>query len=364
MEGAITADASNFCINGNVATNGTIVSSGNININGTKTENANERLIFIFDKIEETYFSNNDVIEISENYILEETNININTATDVDGETKLTGNININTALKATDNIILDGDVKNTNNSIICTKYGDILIDSQNVTLNGLIYAPFGDVIITAQNLNLNNVIIISNTITFHCPNVNANSGTDVAKFVGNISGFVDISYSEWQYLPDSNADGIPDFIDDFSNWQFLIDTDSDILPDCIEEYLATDSTNADTDNDGLPDSYEFFMTGSDYLLYDTLGEGLSDSEYDFDEDNLSNFEEYSYNTSPLHPDSDGDSLLDYDEINIHKTNPLMQDTDDDGVLDCDENIYQNLNYYEYDFNSPEILRKLPSLKV
>lgn len=40
-KGAITVNAGNFCVNGNVATNGTIVSSGNMNINGTKTEKAN-----------------------------------------------------------------------------------------------------------------------------------------------------------------------------------------------------------------------------------------------------------------------------------------------------------------------------------
>ena len=39
-----------------MAANGTIVSSGNININGTKTENADEAMIFIFDKIDSKYF--------------------------------------------------------------------------------------------------------------------------------------------------------------------------------------------------------------------------------------------------------------------------------------------------------------------
>lgn len=38
-EGAITVNAGNFCVNGDVASNGTIVSSGNMNVNGTKTEN-------------------------------------------------------------------------------------------------------------------------------------------------------------------------------------------------------------------------------------------------------------------------------------------------------------------------------------
>lgn len=50
-EGAITIDANNICINGNIATNGTIVTStNNFNVNGTKTENANEEMFYFFKK--------------------------------------------------------------------------------------------------------------------------------------------------------------------------------------------------------------------------------------------------------------------------------------------------------------------------
>lgn len=72
-EGAITANASNFCVNGSVATNGTIVSSGNFNVNGIKTEHAGESMIYIPAKIETQYFSGNNVNKISEDYVLEET---------------------------------------------------------------------------------------------------------------------------------------------------------------------------------------------------------------------------------------------------------------------------------------------------
>ena len=81
--GAITVNAGNFCVNGNVATNGSIVSSGNMNINGTKTENADESIIFIFDKIENQYFSSLNVEEHNEDYTLDELNININVPTEV-----------------------------------------------------------------------------------------------------------------------------------------------------------------------------------------------------------------------------------------------------------------------------------------
>lgn len=76
-EGAITTTASNFSVNGNVATNGTISAAGNMNINGTKTENAGLDMIYIFDKIDTKYFSCNNVEEHTEDYVLDALNINI-----------------------------------------------------------------------------------------------------------------------------------------------------------------------------------------------------------------------------------------------------------------------------------------------
>lgn len=365
--GAITANASNFCVNGSVATNGTIAASGNFNVNGIQTEYAGENMIYILAKIEKQYFLGNNVNEIQEDYILEETNININQATEVNGDVSLTGNININNAFMAIGDILFDGDVKNSNNSVIFSKYGNIVINSQNVNLNGLVYAPFGEVVVTGQNLNLNSVIIIANKITFNCPNVNANTSNEMAKFVGNVSEIFHIPYSEWGYLPDSDGDGIPDFINDFSNWQYLIDTDGDWLPDCIEEYLGSDINLVDSDGDELPDGYEFFIVGTDQNVYDTLGEGLSDGEYDFDEDGLSNIKEYEIGTHPSEADCDSDCLTDGEEVNVYGTDPLkadsdgeglpdgdeivlgtspfLQDTDGDAILDCDEKIMQEYTY-------------------
>lgn len=91
-EGAITINANNFCVNGSVATNGTIVSDGIVNVNGTKSENANESMVYIFDKIDTSYFSGTNIEEYSEDYILEELNININTPTEVEGSATLTEN--------------------------------------------------------------------------------------------------------------------------------------------------------------------------------------------------------------------------------------------------------------------------------
>ena len=302
---------------------------------------------------------------------MEETNININEATEVNGDVSLTGNININNAFMAVGDIVFDGDVKNSNNSVIFSKYGDIVIDSQNVNLNGLVYAPFGEVVVTGQNLNLNSVIIIANKITFNCPNVNANTSNEMAKFVGNVSEKFHIPYAEWGYLQDSDGDGIPDFIADYENWQYLIDTDGDWLPDCVEEFLGSDMNMFDTDGDELPDGYEFFVTVTDCTLYDSLGEGLSDGEYDFDEDGLNNKTEYNigtrpdekdydydglndgnevncYGTDPMKSDTDGEGLKDGDEI-VLGTSPLVQDTDGNGILDCDEKFTQKYVYEEGD---------------
>lgn len=336
-EGAITVNAGNFCINGNVATNGTIVSSGNMNVNGTKTENAGFDMTYIFDKIDTKYFSGNNVEEHTEDYVLDELNININTPTEVFGEAELTGNININTALKAFEDVTLNGEVKNTNDSVIFSKYGDIVIDSTNVNLNGLVYAPFGSVEVKAMNLNLNNVVIIADSIVLDCPNVNANYSTNAADFVGTVSDPLNIPKDEWQYMKDENENGLPDFFEDFDNWSKLADTDGDGLPDSVEEYLGSDPDNTDTDGDGLNDYYEVFGTYTDPTKADSDENGVNDGDEDFDEDGLTNLEEFLNNTYPYIDDSDNDGLSDGDEVNKYGTDPLVADTDGDGLDDGDE---------------------------
>ena len=92
------------------------------------------------------------------------------------------------TFFKALDDISLSGDVENTDNSVIFSQYGNIVMDSQNVNLNGLVYAPNGYVDITAQNLNMNSVVIIADSIVINCPNLNANYSSNVAEFVGTTS--------------------------------------------------------------------------------------------------------------------------------------------------------------------------------
>lgn len=44
---AVTIDADSFCANGNIAANAEIVSDASMNINGTKTEYAGEKMIYI-----------------------------------------------------------------------------------------------------------------------------------------------------------------------------------------------------------------------------------------------------------------------------------------------------------------------------
>lgn len=339
-DGAITVNAGNFCVNGNVATNGTIVSSGNININGTRTEQATESMIYILDKIDTRYFSGSNIDEHEDDYSLEELNINISNPTEVHGEATLTGNININSALKALEDVNLYGEVKNTNDSVIFSKYGDIVIDSQNVNLNGLVYAPFGNVTVNAQNLNLNNVVIIAQSIVLTCPNVNANNSSSMSSFVGSESELLDIPYDEWEYMKDENKNGFPDFFEDSNNWSLLKDLDGDKLPDCVEVFIGSEPTNVDTDNDGIDDYYEVFVLFTDPTLEDSDENGISDYDEDFDEDLLINGQEYLLKTDPWNNDSDYDDISDGDEVNMHHTDPMNKDTDNDKLEDSDEFLF------------------------
>ena len=190
-EGALTINSNTVCINGNIATNGTISTTAQyFNVNGMRKENAQEEVKLFFNKINESYFASH-VDTYFEDYFLEDTNINVNIPIEAAGDIGLTGNINITSGIKALNDVNLGGNVENTQDSVICAETGDITINTDNVNLNGLVYAPNGSVNITAQNLNINSVIIIADTITINCPNLNANYNSQMAEFIGNESELV-----------------------------------------------------------------------------------------------------------------------------------------------------------------------------
>jgi hypothetical protein len=80
----------------------------------------------------------------------------------------------------------------------------------------------------------------------------------------------------------------------------------------------------ADLDGDGLDDNWERSVFGN---LVET-GAG------DFDNDGLTNLQEYNLSTDPKDADSDDDNLTDGVEVNLHTTNPRAADTDLDGLGD------------------------------
>ncbi|GHV48679.1 hypothetical protein FACS189499_08600 [Clostridia bacterium] len=140
----------------------------------------------------------------------------------------------------------------------------------------------------------------------------------------------------------------------DKSEIDYETDTDSDGLPDFYEELLGTDPENPDTDGDGLPDGYEALFLGTNPTLADTNSNGVSDANEDFDNDNLSNIQEFQLETNPLSDDTDEDGLKDGDEINTHLTDPKNHDTDGDGILDGDESAL-GFNPTLYDTNGDGI---------
>lgn len=101
-----------------------------------------------------------------------------------------------------------------------------------------------------------------------------------------------------------------------------------------------------DSDGDGLPDAWEI----AHMLDPDDNGENPNNNGVpgnpdngpmgDPDDDGLTNLEEFEARTDPRNPDSDGDTLLDGDEVHgtagmRPPTNPLSPDTDSDGLDDA-----------------------------
>ena len=99
---------------------------------------------------------------------------------------------------------------------------------------------------------------------------------------------------------------------------------------------IIKDPTSLDTDGDQILDLDEILLTGTDPTAADTDQDGTDDGFEDPDEDGLINFEELTLGTDPLLSDTDGDLLDDKAEVD-GGTDPLKQDTDDDGSTDESE---------------------------
>ena len=89
----------------------------------------------------------------------------------------------------------------------------------------------------------------------------------------------------------------------------------------------------ADEDGDTVPNGSDNcpLLPNTDQL--DTDGDGLGNlCDNDDDNDRLSDFDEFFAGTDPLNPDTDGDGLLDGEEVSTYFTNPLVADTDGDSL--------------------------------
>jgi hypothetical protein len=119
--------------------------------------------------------------------------------------------------------------------------------------------------------------------------------------------------------------------------------------------FFAAGNPGLDTDSDGLTDAMEFFLTGTDPTLRDTLGDGLGDGtriltyglsagSADSDGDGLSDAYEIAAGLNPNSADSDGDGLSDYAETVTYfgYTSPTNADVDRDGLNDYAEIITHN----------------------
>jgi hypothetical protein len=102
-------------------------------------------------------------------------------------------------------------------------------------------------------------------------------------------------------------------------------DSDNDGLDNTGEYQSGTNPYNPDTDGDGLLDGEEVVHTSTKITTEHDLFYDASTEDW-----------LYTTTTDPLNPDSDGDHLLDGEELNAG-SNPWDADTDNDQLYDGDE---------------------------
>lgn len=170
-----------------------------------------------------------------------------------------------------------------------------------------------------------------------------------------DIIDIFDLTYIAKQMTDrDSDGDGLSDSEEKrLGTNLFNPDTDGDGLIDLDEITIGSDPLKSDTDGDRLSDGFEVNLSLTDPLKKISDGQNISDDLRDEDNDGLNNYEESIYNGNPNNADSDGDLLLDIDEIGglptdiqeglratkslVYNTMLFNSDSDSDGLLDGTE---------------------------
>ncbi|UDQ98895.1 hypothetical protein AAEX28_02115 [Lentisphaerota bacterium WC36G] len=159
-----------------------------------------------------------------------------------------------------------------------------------------------------------------------------------MGKFKGKWSGLSE----EWKKKTYSLSSGEHSF-----SWVYQKDKNIDKYQDCA--WIAffdlydkivdeLDPNNADSDSDGIPDGWEVNNSLNPLNASDALA--------DFDNDKLTNLDEYKSGSNPHESDTDSDGLSDALEVNYYKTNPATLDSDNDGISDNVEVADMERNYF------------------
>jgi hypothetical protein len=196
-----------------------------------------------------------------------------------------------------------------TDKLVLCSSNGNININASNTNINGIIYAPKGTVTINSARFTLNGRII-ANKVVYRGSSLNIKSSDEDLNLIGK-----DI------ILKDEDKDELPDVYEG----EVLI---SAMMENGVR--LHDPQANEDYDNDGLTNHEEYKL-------------GTNPGSIDTDEDGLTDYDEVNkYRTNPNRYDTDRDEMGDGTEVS-NGLNPLSKDTDGDGTIDSEEVFEQAL---------------------
>lgn len=138
-------------------------------------------------------------------------------------------------------------------------------------------------------------------------------------------------TYNTDPFNPDSDGDGLLDGEEIYEYHTYPMDPNTD------EQFEPVNI------NDGLDDGEE--VLGVELTWCDPVVTYTSDPHKpDTDGDGLLDGDELDVCADPNNPDTDGDGLNDYDEVNVYSTKPNDADTDDDTLSDYDEAVTYHTN--------------------
>ncbi len=211
---SVSLTAQSININRDVASNGNVIINGEYREDYPHISSNVDLDPFYMDyALYNAKFSDSDIYDV----FSDEINFIVEKPVVVHSDIKIEKEITVSsTYMMSYNDIVIDNGNINFGDAVLYSKYGDITIDSDAISLVGLIYAPNGTVKLTGNHVHVSGYIIAKNVIIESEGELNIDPAAPLSDILGTAAVEAEelsIPFEEWEYIEKDEDEVFPEIV-------------------------------------------------------------------------------------------------------------------------------------------------------